>query len=67
MKFYRTYEWKGKEEKEACVEAESELDAETEFFYFEQDLTREDNSNRFEWTSSIYDLKTKVELQEIKK
>lgn len=53
MRFYRTYIFKGIEY-EASVEADNELDAETEFFYFEQDKCSGDEMEEFEWSSSIY-------------
>lgn len=63
MKYYRSYEINGKE-REACVDADNEIDAETEFDYLEQDITRGDSMVEFEWTSSIYDLKTKIQTEQ---
>lgn len=60
MRFYRTYQYKGKEQEVSC-DADDELDAETEFFYIEQEIVDNQNDSEFEWTSPIYDLKTKIE------
>ena len=64
MKFYRSFKWKG-EEREECFEADNELDAESDSYYFEQDITRGDSSDSFEWTSGIYDFETKIKTQQI--
>jgi hypothetical protein len=60
MRYYRSYTYQGKDAEASC-EADNEQDAESEFDYFEQDLLRGDSMAAFEWTSSIYNFKTKVE------
>ena len=59
-KWYRSYEYKGKEG-EASFEADDEFDAESESYHWENDFLVGKDKDDFEWTSSPYDFQTMIE------
>jgi hypothetical protein len=60
--YYRSYCYNG-ENKEAIAIADTTIEAESEFDYMEQDITRGDDEADFEWTSGVYTLREKVDAE----